>query len=88
MQRETGPLFCTVAAGHAVPVASEVVFWCGLVIGMFGSGLASLRRLNDPDEPIFPRGFPSWSHARVALPWLVVAAALVAVAGGLRLTGR
>ncbi len=69
-------------------VASAVVFWCGLGLGMVGAGLIELRRISDPGEPIFPRGFAKWHHVRPAVPWLSASVLGVASAGVLRLMGR
>jgi hypothetical protein len=61
------------------------LWWIALGMFVIGALRIELRRINDPDEPLFPRGFTKWKHARVGAPWVAAAALLFLVGAIMRL---
>lgn len=66
-------------------MSGEALWWVALGLFVIGSARAELARMNDPDEPIFPRRFMKLKHARLGAPWVAAGAVLLAVAAIIRL---
>jgi hypothetical protein len=66
-------------------MTGAILWWIAGGFLLAAAGIAELRRMNDPGEPILPRNFTKWKHARAGAPLLAVAAVLFLLGGALKL---
>ena len=66
-------------------MTGETLWWVAFGLFVVGAMRTELRRINDPEEPLFARSFTKWKHARAGAPWVAAAALLLLVGGVLKL---
>ncbi|MGB8650721.1 MAG: hypothetical protein WCD35_08675 [Mycobacteriales bacterium] len=68
-------------------MSGHTLWWVALGLFIVGAARAELGRMNDPHEPIIPRGFMKLKHARLGAPWIAAGVVMFLIGAVIRLLG-